>query len=125
VVSVSDVHPDEPIGATGQTPSHGNHITLKIGNHRYAVMAHLKQGSARVSEGERVRLGQQIAAVGDSGNSLWPHLHFHVQDSPDLDQQARTVPVVLSDVFIIRNGRESTPAETDLRRGDHIRRIED
>src|SRR5918998_199000 len=52
VVSVSDIHPDEPIGATGQTPSHGNHITLKIGNHRYAVMAHLKQGSARVSEGE-------------------------------------------------------------------------
>jgi hypothetical protein len=125
VVSVSDVHPDEPIGKTGQTPPHGNHILLEIGNHRYAVMAHLKQGSARVSEGERVRLGQQIAAVGDSGNSLWPHLHFHVQDSPDLDQQARTVPIVFRDVLLIRNGRESTPAGADLRRGDHIRRIED
>jgi murein DD-endopeptidase MepM/ murein hydrolase activator NlpD len=78
-----------------------------------------------VSEGERVRVGQQIAAVGDSGNSLWPHLHFHVQDSPDLDHQARTVPVVLSDVVLNRSGRESTPAEADLRRGDHIRRIED
>jgi len=125
VVSVSDIHPDEPIGATGQTPAYGNHILLEIGNHRYAVMAHLKQGSARVSEGERVRLGQQIAAVGDSGNSLWPHLHIHVQDSPDLDHQARTVPVVVSDVVLIRSGRESTPAEADLRRGDHIRRIED
>src|SRR5919112_2576627 len=30
VVSVSDVHPDEPVGKTGQTPSHGNHITLKF-----------------------------------------------------------------------------------------------
>src|SRR5829696_2662864 len=125
VVSVSDVHPDEPIGELGQTPSYGNHITLEIGNHRYAIMAHLEQGSARVSEGERVRLGQQIAAVGDSGNSLWPHLHIHVQDSPDLDHQARTVPVVVSDVVLIRSGRESTPAEADLRRGDHIRRIED
>jgi murein DD-endopeptidase MepM/ murein hydrolase activator NlpD len=125
VVSVSDIRPDGPIGATGQTPSYGNHITLEIGYQRYLVMAHLKQGSARVSKGGRVRLGQQIAAVGDSGDSLWPHLHIHVQDSPDLDHQARTVPVVLSDVVLIRSGRESTPAEADLRRGDHIRRIED
>src|SRR5215216_8133713 len=125
VVSVSDIHPDEPIGATGQTPAYGNHILLEIGNHRYAVMAHLKQGSARVSEGERVRLRQQIAAVGDSGDSLWPHLHIHVQDRPDLDQQARTIPVVFRDVALIRGGRESSPAEADLRRGDHIRRIED
>jgi murein DD-endopeptidase MepM/ murein hydrolase activator NlpD len=125
VVSVSDVHPDEPIGKTGLTPSYGNHILLEIGNHRYAVMAHLKQGSARVSKGERVRLGQQMAAVGDSGDSLWPHLHIHVQEGPDLDHQARTIPVVVSDVLLIRNGRESTPAEADLRRGDQIRRIED
>jgi murein DD-endopeptidase MepM/ murein hydrolase activator NlpD len=125
VVSVSDVHPDEPIGKTGLTPSYGNHILLQIGKHRYAMLAHLKQGSARVSEGERVRLGQQIAAVGDSGDSLWPHLHIHVQEGPDLDHQARTVPVVLSDVVLIRGGRESRPAEADLRRGDQIRWIED
>src|SRR5215207_4995841 len=123
VVSVSDIQPDEPIGATGQTPAYGNHITVKIGNDRYAIMAHLKQGSARVSKGERVRVGQQIGAVGDSGDSLWPHLHFHIQDSPVIDQQARTIPVVFGDVLLIRNGRESTPAEADLRRGDHIRRI--
>src|SRR5215204_5052423 len=40
VVSVSDVHPDEPIGDVGQTPPYGNHIVLKIGEHRYAVMGH-------------------------------------------------------------------------------------
>lgn len=50
VVSVSDTHPDEPVG--------------EIGDRRYAVLAHLRQGSARVSKGERVRVGQQIAAVG-------------------------------------------------------------
>lgn len=124
VASVSDIHPDEPIGKTGVTPPHGNHIVLDLGNHRYAVLAHLKQESARVSKGERVWLGQQIATVGDSGNSLWPHLHFHVQDSPDLDQQARTVPIVFRDVLLIRNGDESTPVEADLRRGDQIRPIE-
>jgi murein DD-endopeptidase MepM/ murein hydrolase activator NlpD len=125
VVSVSDIHPDEPIGEVGQTPGEGNHIVLEIGDRRYAVLAHLRQGSARVRKGERVRLGQQIAAVGDSGRSLWPHLHFHVQDRPDIDQQARTIPVVFRDVVLIWGGRESTPAGADLRRGDHIRRIED
>src|ERR671912_1145750 len=128
VVSVSDVHPDEPIGDVGQTPPYGNHIVLEFGDRgarRYAVLAHLEQGSARVSEGERVRVGQQIAAVGDTGRSLWPHLHIHVQEGPDLDQQARTVPVVFHDVVLIRDGRESVRAEADLRRGDHIRPIED
>ena len=125
VVSVSDVHPDEPVGNTGQKPSYGNHILLDIGGGRYAVLGHLQQGSARVSEGERVRLGQQIAAVGDSGDSLVPHLHFQVQDSPDFDEQVRTVPIVFRNVVLIRGGTESTPAEADLRRGDHIRRIGD
>ena len=125
VVSVSDVHPDEPIGKTGLTPSYGNHVLLEISNHRHAMLAHLKQGSAQVSKGERVQLGQRIATVGDSGDSLWPHLHFHVQEGPDLDHQARTVPMVFRDVLLIRNGRESTPSEADLRRGDRVRRIED
>jgi murein DD-endopeptidase MepM/ murein hydrolase activator NlpD len=128
VVSVSDVHPDEPIGEVGQRPTYGNHIVLEIGDRgarRYAVLAHLERGSARVGEGERVRVGQQIAAVGDSGRSLWPHLHIHVQEGPELDQQARTVPIVFHDVVLIRDGRESVRAEADLRRGDHIRPIED
>src|SRR5918998_388874 len=125
VVSVSDVHPDEPIGELGQRSPYGNHVVLEIGDRRYAVLAHLEHGSARVGEGERVRVGQRIAAVGDTGRSLWPHLHIHVQEGPDLDQQARTVPVVFRDVVLIRGGNESTPAAADLRRGDHIRRIED
>jgi hypothetical protein len=125
VVSVSDVHPDVPVGNIGQNPSTGNHILLDIGSGRYAVLAHLQQGSARVSKGERVRLGQQIAAVGDSGDSLVPHLHFQVQDSPDFGAQVRTLPIVFRNVVLIRGGRESTPAEADLRRGDHVRRIGD
>ena len=124
VISVNDIHPDEPLGKTGVTPAHGNHIVLEIRDRRYAVFAHLKQGSAQVSKGERVQLGQQIATVGDSGNSLWPHLHFHVQDGPDLDTQARTLPIVFHDVVLARNGRTSTPPTAELRRGDSIHRTE-
>ena len=122
VVSVSDVHPDEPVGNIGQNPSTGNHILLDIGSGRYAMLGHLQQGSARVSKGESVRLGQQIAAVGDSGDSLVPHLHLQVQDSPDFGEHVRTLPIVFRNIVLIRNWSESTPAEADLRRGDHIRR---
>src|SRR5918997_464188 len=109
VVTVSDIHPDAPVGNLGQRPGQGNHIILDIGSGRYAALAHLKRGSARVDKGERVRAGQQIAAVGDSGDSLAPHLHFHVQTSPDFGEQARTVPVVFRDAVLIRGGGGATP----------------
>jgi murein DD-endopeptidase MepM/ murein hydrolase activator NlpD len=123
VVGVLDGRPDDPVGAIGQTPGQGNHIVLEIGDRRYAVLAHLRLGSIRVTEGERVSRGQHIAAIGDSGNSLAPHLHFQVQDRPDSDEQVRTFPILFRDVVLIRGGRESTPAGADLRRGDHVRRI--
>jgi murein DD-endopeptidase MepM/ murein hydrolase activator NlpD len=90
------------------------------------MLAHLQRGSALVSEGDRVRVGQQIASVGDSGNSVGPHLHFQVQKGPNFDmQRTHTVPMVFKDLVLIRGGRESSPAQADLRRGDHVRRIED
>ena len=60
----------------------GNHIVLKIAPGQYAVYFHLKRGSVRVRVGQRVRRGQQIGAIGNSGNSSAPHLHFGIQDGP-------------------------------------------
>lgn len=60
----------------------GNHLILDLGNGRYALYAHLKPGSFRVREGDRVHEGQVIATLGNSGKSDAPHLHFQVMDSP-------------------------------------------
>lgn len=59
----------------------GNHIILDIGEGRFAFYAHLKPGSIRVHGGDRVRRGQAIGLVGNSGNSTEPRLHFHVSDA--------------------------------------------
>jgi hypothetical protein len=58
----------------------GNHVVLDLGNGVYAAFAHLRRGSIRVTKGERVTAGQQIAECGNSGNSSEPHLHFQLMD---------------------------------------------
>jgi hypothetical protein len=58
----------------------GNHIILDIGGGHYAFYAHLKPGSLRVKVGDRVKRGQVVGLVGNSGNSTEPHLHFHIMD---------------------------------------------
>src|SRR6266566_4098511 len=73
----------------------GNHVILRIAPHRYVLYAHLERGSVRVHPGERVRRGQMIAKLGDSGQTTAPHLHLHVADGNSV-LSAEGVPWVLS-----------------------------
>jgi N-acyl-D-aspartate/D-glutamate deacylase len=59
----------------------GNYITVDLGHGRYAFYAHAQPGSIRVRVGQKVRRGQVLGLVGNSGNSTEPHLHFHVADA--------------------------------------------
>jgi murein DD-endopeptidase len=59
----------------------GNHVIIDIGGGHFAFYAHLQPGSIRVHVGDRVRRGQLLGLVGNSGNSTEPHLHFHVSDA--------------------------------------------
>ena len=62
----------------------GNHLVLDLGDGAYAVLAHLRRGSLRVTKGQRVAAGEQVAECGNSGNSTEPHLHFQLQDHPSV-----------------------------------------
>ena len=122
VVSVRDDLAEQPVGVIGQGA--GNAIVLDIGGGRYVVFMHLQQGSTLVRPGQSVTRGQRIAAVGNTGESLSPHLHVQIQDRPSLgsdDREVRTFPMVFEHTTLIRGGRESTPPTADLRRGDAIR----
>jgi hypothetical protein len=60
----------------------GNHVTLDLGGGRYAHYEHLKHGSITVKPGDRVKSGQVIGLLGNSGSSSsGPHLHFHIADA--------------------------------------------
>lgn len=58
----------------------GNHVVLKLPNGQFAFYEHLKPGSIAVKRGDTVRRAQVIGALGFSGDSTGPHLHFHVAD---------------------------------------------
>lgn len=72
----------------------GNYVALDLGDGRYAFYEHLAPGSLRVARGDRVRRGDVIAALGFTGDSTGPHLHFHVADGPS-PLGAEGVPFVI------------------------------
>jgi hypothetical protein len=73
----------------------GNYVVLDHGNGVFSAYAHLRQDSARVRAGDKVRRGQAIAAVGNSGSSNFPHLHFQLMDAPDMHGEG--VPALFSE----------------------------
>jgi hypothetical protein len=60
----------------------GNSVILDLGELHYAIYAHMQPGTIQVRVGQRVRQGQLLGLVGNSGNSVAPHLHFQVNDRP-------------------------------------------
>ena len=83
VVTARDEFPDQPPPDNPTPPPladlPGNHVTLRVAPNRYMIYAHMKPGSVRVRVGERVRRGQMLGKLGNSGNSATPHLHLQVQ----------------------------------------------
>jgi hypothetical protein len=86
VVAIEDGLPEQvpgklPPDATIENAG-GNHVVVDIGTGRFAFYAHLQPGSLRVKKGDRVKRGQVLGLLGNSGNTDAPHLHFHVMDGP-------------------------------------------
>jgi murein DD-endopeptidase MepM/ murein hydrolase activator NlpD len=80
----------------------GNHVLIALGGDRYVLLGHLRRGSVRVEAGQRVRAGQPLGRVGNSGNSSEPHLHVHAQDTPTLGS-GTGLPIAFGPLVV--NGR--------------------
>jgi murein DD-endopeptidase len=59
----------------------GNYVSIDIGNGYFAFYEHLKPGSIRVKAGQPVKKGDVIAALGFTGQTTGPHLHFHIANA--------------------------------------------
>ena len=65
------------IAVVGYTNVYGNYVIIDHENGYQTLYAHL-QKPAPVRKGQRVAQGTQIGAVGNTGYSTGPHLHFTV-----------------------------------------------
>jgi hypothetical protein len=91
VVRIAENHrPDNKLGGAQQpccaskdpTWFAGNYIVIDHENGECSLLAHLRQGSQSVAEGDRVTRGQRIGEIGLSGDSFTvPHLHYQLMDS--------------------------------------------
>ncbi len=100
-------HPAIPI--TMETVA-GNTLTLDLGRGQFAYYMHLQPGSLRVKAGDRVRRGEVLARVGDSGDAREPHLHFEVTTSSRL-LAGEGVPYVI-DHYRVKSAGESWQTTT-------------
>jgi len=128
VVGAQDGMPEQtpgslPSGQTVQTAG-GNHIVVKIAPKRFAFYAHLQPGSLRVKKGDRVRKGQVLGLLGNTGNTDGPHLHFHIMDGPS-PLQSNGLPFVhprftgqglVTDEALLQSG-EVVPVDTQVLAG--------
>jgi len=81
----------------------GNTLALDLGQGQFAHYMHLQPGSLRVKVGQRVRRGEVIALVGNSGSSFEPHLHFEVTTSPET-LSGEGLPYLLEEYDAVING---------------------
>ena len=77
VIAAVDTHTGG--GLAPQYRGKSNHLRLRHADGTMTLYAHLQAGSLRVRRGDRVKVGQRVAASGDTGYSSGPHLHLALQ----------------------------------------------
>ncbi|MEX0891744.1 MAG: peptidoglycan DD-metalloendopeptidase family protein [Gemmatimonadota bacterium] len=81
VATAVDGIPDNIPGEMNNEAPLGNHTVIDHGRDEYSFLAHFRNGSLRVSPGERVSAGTVLGECGNSGRSSEPHLHYHMQNT--------------------------------------------
>ena len=79
---------DGVISFIGRQSGYGRTIEIKHGGNIKTLYAHLERFNSKLKVGSKVKQGEIIAFVGDSGQATGPHLHFEFWQG-----QVRTDPV--------------------------------
>ncbi|MFC3245011.1 peptidoglycan DD-metalloendopeptidase family protein [Gordonia humi] len=67
------------VAASGPASGFGNWIIVDFNDGKASnVYGHMRAADLKVTTGDTVKAGQQIAAVGNEGQSSGPHLHFEL-----------------------------------------------
>jgi hypothetical protein len=107
VIEVIEGVRDNTPGSMNPYSAVGNCVLVQHREDEVSVLAHFKQGSIVVKAGEQVKRGQLLGRCGNSGNSSEPHIHYHLQNSPVL-QDGLGIKCVFQKVALTRDGKTET-----------------
>jgi murein DD-endopeptidase MepM/ murein hydrolase activator NlpD len=110
VVEVIEGVRDNTPGSMNPYSAVGNCVLIQHREDEVSVLAHFKQESIVVKVGDKVKGGQLLGQCGNSGNSSEPHLHYHLQNSPVL-QDGLGIKCVFQKVVVARDGKTETRAK--------------
>jgi peptidase M23-like protein len=121
VVAVVDDRPDDrtldmAALAADLRNVYGNYVVVDHGHGEHSVFGHIRQKSATVKVGDAVVPGQVLAAIGASGSSLMPHLHYQLQD--DASAHAEGLPSYFHGYTLVRGARNARVAFGQVDSGD-------
>lgn len=118
VTEVADGIDDNNIKAIDLQNNWGNTLVIKHADGLYSKLSHLKKDSITVKVNDFVKAGQIIAALGSSGRSPEPHLHFQFQATPYIGSHTINFPL---GYFVSRSNSKYCLHEFDIpKQGEHI-----
>jgi murein DD-endopeptidase MepM/ murein hydrolase activator NlpD len=78
---------------------YGNCIAIEHQDGSVSIYGHLKENSLKYKKGDLVKSGQEIAQIGVSGSSFFPHLHFEMRT--DITNAAEGLPSYFSNINLV------------------------
>lgn len=115
---ISGVRDNTP-GSMNPYSALGNAVIIEHRGNKVSVFAHLKLGSITVKAGDKVERGQVIGLCGNSGNSSEPHLHYHLQNTPII-QDGTGIKCHFEQAVLRQNGDKKLQTNYSPVKGDII-----
>jgi hypothetical protein len=108
IVWACDSLPNNQPGQTDTRNPVGNGVVIDHGNGEFSLIAHLQPKTQRFKVGSKVKAGDMLGKCGNSGNTSEPHVHYHLQDGPDITK-AEGLPVMFTAICV--DGKKMEKAE--------------
>src|SRR5262249_6228225 len=119
VIEVIEGVRDNKPGSMNPFSAVGNCVVIQHRQDEVSLLAHFKQSSIKVKTGDEVKRGQVLGLCGNSGNSSEPHIHYHLQHSPMM-QDGLGIKCVFQKVTVTKDGKTETRTNYSPVKGEII-----
>ncbi len=129
VVAMHDGQPDNVVinsvdkwgGPNKNDPmsSYGNYALIEHGGGEFTLYGHMRQGSLKVKQGQRVLVGETLGGIGNSGASGGVHLHWERRRGVGFGlSNIETQPAYVHGVSLVSGSAKKTSNGLAINTGD-------